>query len=125
MTGTDDAVIYVLVWVEGLEFNETFTMTCFYEQKRLSLALREKDDLALHPIDVKSSFFNSPPKATMYTEQPEDFNSQFGPPQTGRDWYKTLNNFIHDCSVLATTKSHWAAADRKRLVQDAEQLHTR
>ena len=93
--------------VPGLDFHETYALTCKPETMRTLLALAAQWGLHLYQMDVKTAYLNSLLTEIVYMEQPEGFTegkdkvcllqrSVYGLKQAGRDWYQTLSYFLEE-----------------------------
>jgi hypothetical protein len=93
--------------VEGLDFDETFTLVCRLESIHILVAYATHHDFKLYHMDVKSAFLNGPIKEEVYVKQPLDFEDEeypnlvykfhkmlFGLKQAPRAWYECRRDFL-------------------------------
>jgi hypothetical protein len=59
--------------VEGLDFEETYTLVARLKAMRMLLAFATHHDFKLYQMDVKSVFLNGPIQELVYVEQPPGF----------------------------------------------------
>ena len=95
--------------VEGLDYFETFALTCKPETFRILVQLSAKLGHAMHKFDVKTALLHSPIEEEVYLEQPQEFlkrgsdgeklvcrlnKSFYGLKQAANNWYKELANVL-------------------------------
>jgi hypothetical protein len=93
--------------VEGLDFEETFSLVARLESICILLAYATHHDFKLYQMDVKSVFLNESIKEEVYMEQPPGFEDQeypnhvyklhkalYGLKQAPRAWYECLSDFL-------------------------------
>jgi hypothetical protein len=93
--------------VEGINFEETFSLVARMEGIRLLLAYACSKNIKLYQMDVKSTFLNGELEEEVYIEQPEGFqlsenadymcklkNTLYGLKQAPRAWYSRLNKYL-------------------------------
>ena len=59
--------------VEGIDFDETFTLVARLESIRILLAIASHLNFKLYQMDVKSAFLNEMLQEEVYVEQPKGF----------------------------------------------------
>ena len=52
--------------VEGVDFNETFVLTCKYKSIQTLLTIRAAEDLEIHQLDIKTAFLHGTLKKDIY-----------------------------------------------------------
>jgi hypothetical protein len=62
--------------VEGLDFDETFTLIARLESIHILLAYATQHNFILYQMDIKNAFLNGPIKEGVYVEQPPGFESE-------------------------------------------------
>ena len=93
--------------VEGIDFDETFTLVARLEAIRILLAYANHHNIILYQMDVKSAFLNGKLEEEVYVAEPPGFedpkNSDkvfrlkkalYGLKQAPRAWYDTLKEFL-------------------------------
>jgi hypothetical protein len=93
--------------VEGLDFNETFTLIARLESIHILLAYATQHNFILYQMDIKNAFLNGPIKEGVYVEQPPGFESEeypnhiyelckalYGLKQAPRAWHGCLRDFL-------------------------------
>jgi hypothetical protein len=60
-------------WVEGIDFEETFSPIAIMEEIHLILAYACSKNIKMYPMDVKSTFLNGELEEEVYIEQPKRF----------------------------------------------------
>jgi hypothetical protein len=93
--------------VEGLDFDETYTLVARLESIRILLAYATYHGFKLYQMDVKGVFLNGLNKEEVYIEQPPGFEDSeypnhvyklskalYGFKQTLRAWYECLRDFL-------------------------------
>lgn len=72
-------------WVEGIDYDETFTPIARYSSIRSILALSTQMSWNIHKMDVKTTLLNGMIEEEVYIEHPEGF--------------ETLNHELHMCQL--------------------------
>jgi hypothetical protein len=93
--------------VEGIDFEETFSLVARMEAIRLLLAYACSKNIKMYQMDVKSAFLNRELEEEVYIEQPEGFKlsentdyvcklkkALYGLKQTPRAWYSRLDKYL-------------------------------
>lgn len=93
--------------IEGVDFDETFTLVARLESIRLLLGISYMIKFKLYQMDVKSVFLNGYLNEEFYVEKPKGFiissfpnhmyklkKSLYGLKQAPRAWYKRLIQFL-------------------------------
>ncbi len=62
----------------GVDYNETFALVAKFTSIRCILALAALEDMEIHQMDVKTTFFNGELEEKIYMEQPQGFVHQGG-----------------------------------------------
>lgn len=107
--------------VAGIDYNETFSPTANLTSVRSLMQLAAQHDLDLHQMDVKTAYLHAPIDCEVYMEQPEGFKvksetgeelvcklnkSLYGLKQSGRNWNKTLHDFLTDNGFIQNPADH-------------------
>lgn len=94
---------------EGIDYHETFAPTADLTSVRALMQIAVQNDLIVHQMDVKTAYLHAPIDEDIYLEQPEGFESTsvtgeklvyklkkslYGLKQSGRNWYKLLNDHL-------------------------------
>src|ERR1051325_2030810 len=95
--------------IEGIDFDETFSLVARFESIRLLLGVACILKFKLLQMDVKSSFLNGYLNEEVYIEQPKGFvdpnfpdhvyklrKALYGLKQAPRAWYERLTKFLTD-----------------------------
>ena len=93
--------------VEGIDFEETFSLFSRLEEIRLILDYACSNNIKVYHMDVKSSFLNGELEEEVYIEQPERFHlseneyyvcmlkkTLYGLKQAPRAWYFRLDKYL-------------------------------
>jgi len=101
--------------VEGINYNETFSLVARYSSIRSMLALSAQMGWKIHQMDVKTVFLNGKIKEEVYIEQLESFETfdhelhvcqlkrdLYGLKQAPRAWYTKIDSYF---TGLGFTKS--------------------
>jgi hypothetical protein len=93
--------------IKGLDYTDTFTPIAKYDTVRALLSMVAKFDLELDQMDVKTTFLNGQLDEEIYMCQPPGFEDPehpdwvwkllkaiYGLKQAGRQWNKTLDDFL-------------------------------
>ena len=97
---------------EGINYDEVFSPTAKMTSLRMIMQMIVEYDMKVSQLDVKSAFLNAPLEHEVYVKQPEGFHigseggmnvwklrkSLYGLKQSGRNWNKTLHDFLTDLS---------------------------
>jgi hypothetical protein len=59
--------------IEGVDYNETFSLVSCKDSFRIIMALVAHFDLELHQMDVKTAFLNGDLDEDVYMKQPKGF----------------------------------------------------
>lgn len=91
----------------GIDFEEVFAPVARYETIRTLLAASANEEMHVHQMDVISAYVQGELSDEVYMEQPEMFIEEgheakvckllkplYGLKQSGREWYKKLDNYI-------------------------------
>jgi hypothetical protein len=90
----------------GVNYNETFAPVTKFVSIRYILTLATIEDMEIHQIDIKTTFFNGDLKEEIYMEQPEGFTQEgehlvcklhkslYGLKQSPRAWNQKLDAFL-------------------------------
>jgi hypothetical protein len=62
----------------GVDYNETFAPIAKFTSIRCILTLAAFEDMEIHQMDVKTTFFNGELQKEIYMEQPQGFMHQGG-----------------------------------------------
>lgn len=92
---------------KGINYEEVFAPVARYEIIRTLFAAAVNDEMHIHQMDVISAYVQGELSDEIYMEQPEMFVQRnyedkvcklqkplYGLKQSGREWYRTFNNFI-------------------------------
>ena len=101
--------------VEGIDYEETFSLNARYSSIRYILALSAQMGWQIHHMDVNTTFLNGFIEEEVYIEHPEGFETfdkelhvyklkraLYGLKQTPRVWYTKIDNYF---TGLGFTKS--------------------
>ena len=105
---------------EGIDYNETFSPTANITSVRALMQIAVQNDLIVHQMDVKTAFLHAPLEEDIYLEQPEGFDktekgeklvcklkkSLYGLKQSGRNWYKLLNDHLEQDNFVRNLSDH-------------------
>jgi hypothetical protein len=93
--------------VEGIDYEETFSLVARYTSIRTIIALTTSMGWKLHHMDVKTVFLNGEIQEKIYIEQPEGFvihekkshvcrlkKALYGLKQTLCSWYENMDGFL-------------------------------
>jgi hypothetical protein len=93
--------------VEGLDFDETYTLVARLESINILLTYATYHGFKLYQMVMKSAFLNGPTKEEVYVEQPPGFEDSeypshlyklskvlYGLKQAPRAWYECLRDFL-------------------------------
>ena len=91
--------------VEGVDYNEIFSLVVKHCSIRILLAIVNQFDLELEQIDVKTAFLHGDLEEIIYMQQPEGFSEEegkvcllkkslYGLKQSPRMWYKRFDDFL-------------------------------
>jgi hypothetical protein len=93
--------------IEGVDFEETFSLVARLEAIRMFLAFACYKNFKIYQMDVKSTFLNGNLEEEVYIEQPEGFQlsedgdyvcklkkSLYGLKQAPRAWYSRLDKHL-------------------------------
>ena len=95
--------------VHGVDYDETFSPTTRFTSIRVLLQKAVNDSLYLHQMDVKGAYLNAPIDKDIFLQQPPGYEqtgedgtqltchlhkSLYGLKQSGRNWHKTLTDFL-------------------------------
>ena len=58
------------VWIEGIDFEETFAPVARMESIRMILGYSFSKDIKVYQMDIKSAFLNGESEEEVYIEQP-------------------------------------------------------
>jgi hypothetical protein len=99
--------------VEGVNFNETFTLVAKFTTIRCMLAIGAATDLEIQQMDVKTAFLNGELEEDIYMDQPQGFvqdgkehtvcklkKSLYELKQSPRTWYQRINMFFTQKAFL-------------------------
>jgi hypothetical protein len=94
-------------WIEGIDFEETFSPVARMEAICFVLAYACSKNVKVYQMDVKSSFLNGELEEEVYIEQPEGFQlskntnyvcklkkALYGIKQAPRAWYSRLDKYL-------------------------------
>jgi hypothetical protein len=113
--------------VEGLDFEETFSLVDRLESICILLAYATHHDFKLYQMNVKSVFLNESIKEEVYMEQPPGFEDQeypnhvyklhkalYGLKQAPRAWYECLSDFLTQNSfkIGKADSTHFTRKDK-------------
>ncbi|CAM8885335.1 unnamed protein product [Rhodiola kirilowii] len=86
---------------------------------RLVLSMVATEDLELHQLDMKTTFFHGYLEEEIYMKQPESYLSKgnellvcklkkslYGLKQAPRQWYKKLDGFMHEAKFVRSDADH-------------------
>ena len=94
--------------VEGLDFDQIFSLVVCFEKLRLILALAALKGWAVSRLDVKSVYLDGTLHKEIYTEQPEGFvashpkkvlklrKALYGLKQAGLAWWRAMKQSVED-----------------------------
>eukprot|EP00253_Pinus_taeda_P031677 PITA_31677 len=101
--------------VDGIDYDETFSLFTRYSSIRLMLALSAQMGWKIHQMDVNTAFLNGKIEEEVYIEQPKGFETfdyeshvcqlkraLYGLKQAPRAWYTRIDNYF---TGLGFTKS--------------------
>ena len=104
-----------LYQMEGIEYEDMFSLVARYTSIRTIIALTVKIKWKLHQMDVKTTFLNGVIEEEVYIEQPQGFEveyrnthvcrfkkAMYGLKQDLRAWYGIIDSFLMS---LGFTKS--------------------
>ena len=106
---------------EGIDYNETFAPTANITSVRALMQIAVQNDLIVHQMDVKTAYLHAPIEEEIYLEQPEGFDktsekggkmvcklkkSIYGLKQSGRNWYKLLNDHLEQDNFVRNLSDH-------------------
>jgi hypothetical protein len=93
--------------VEGVDFDETFSLVARLEAIRIFLAFASYKSIKVYQMDVKSTFLNGNLEEEVFIEQPEGFQltdnqdyvcklkkTLYGLKQAPRAWYSRLDKYL-------------------------------
>ena len=95
--------------VHGVDYDETFSPTTRFTSIRVLLQKAVNNGLYLHQMDVKGAYLNAPIDKDIFLQQPPGYEqisddgtqltchlhkSLYGLKQSGRNWHKTLTDFL-------------------------------
>ncbi|KAK2437580.1 secreted RxLR effector protein [Trifolium repens] len=91
--------------VEGIDYNEIFSLVVKHCSIRVLMAIVNQYDLELEQMDVKTAFLHGELEETIYMQQPEGFvedkskvcllkKSLYGLKQSPRQWYRRFDEFL-------------------------------
>ncbi len=98
----------------GVDYNETFAPIAKFVSIHCILALAAIEDIEIHQIDVKTSFFNGDLEEEIYMEQPKGFTQEgehlvcklhkslYGLEQSSRAWNKKLDVFLKNIEFVTS-----------------------
>jgi hypothetical protein len=97
----------------GVDYNETFAPVTKFTSIRCILALAALEDMEIHQMDVKTTFFNGKLEEEIYMEQLQGFvhqggehlvcklhKSLYGLKQSPRAWNQKLDAFIKSIEFM-------------------------
>ena len=104
-----------LYQMEGIEYEDMFSLVARYTSIRTIIALATKMKWKLHHMDVKTNFLNGVIEEEVYIEKPQGFEVEYrkthvcklkkvlyGLKQVPRAWYGRIDSFLRS---LGFTKS--------------------
>ena len=106
---------------EGIDYNETFAPTANICSVRALMQIAVQNDLIVHQMDVKTAYLHAPIEEEIYLEQPKGFEntsetgeslvcklkkSLYGLKQSGRNWYKLLNDHLEQDNFVRNLSDH-------------------
>ena len=113
--------------LEGIDYEETFSLVVKFASIRLILALVAHFDLELHQMDVKKAFLNGELNEEIYMEQHVGFVIQsqghkvcklnrtiYGLKQSSRQWYLKFHNEITLCDFTMIDEDHCVYVKRDK-----------
>jgi len=106
---------------EGIDYKETFAPTANITSVRALMQVAVQNDLIVHQMDVKTAYLHAPIDEEIFLEQPEGFEekseagekqvyklkkSLYGLKQSGRNWYKLLNDHLEQNGFMRNLSDH-------------------
>lgn len=105
---------------QGIDYQETFAPTANMTSVRTLMQIAVQNDLIIHQMDVKTAYLHAPIEEEIYMEQPEGFEqtesgenlvyklkkSLYGLKQSGRNWYKLLNDYLEQNDFERNLSDH-------------------
>lgn len=116
---------------EGIDYHETFAPTASITSVRARMQIAVQNNLIVHQMDVKTAYLHAPIDEEIFLEQPEGFEnmsetgeklvcrlkkSLYGLKQSGRNWYKLLNDHLEQDDFLRNLSDH--CVYRKQIEND-------
>ena len=106
---------------EGIDYHETFAPTANLTSVRTLMQVAVQNDLIVHQMDVKTAYLHAPIDEEIFLEQPQGFEnisetgenlvyklkkSIYGLKQSGRNWYKLLNDHLEENYFVRNESDH-------------------
>lgn len=105
---------------QGIDYQETFAPTANMTSVRALMQISVQNDLIIHQMDVKTAYLHAPIEEEIYMDQPEGFEqtesgenlvyklkkSLYGLKQSGRNWYKLLNDYLEQNDFERNLSDH-------------------
>lgn len=116
---------------EGIDYHETFAPTANLTSVRALMQIAVQNDFSVHQMDVKTAYLHAPIDEEIYLDQPEGFEelsktggklvcklrkSLYGLKQSGRNWYKLLNDHLEQNNFERNQVDH--CVYRKQIESD-------
>lgn len=107
--------------IEGVDYHKTFAPTANLTSVRALMQVAVQTDYIIHQMDVKTAYLHAPIDEEIYLEQPEYFEeasetkeqlvctlkkSLYGLKQSGRNWYKQLNDHLEQNNFKKNESDH-------------------